>query len=139
MASAQCRYSGYEGATENEIPEKSISERAARGSVPNPSKTRNRKVNMETTDKISLHYEVRGVGAPLILIHGLALSSEIWKPQIDRLCKYFRIVTYDLRGHGKSDKPEDESAYSGERFVQDLLDLYRHLHFQRGMGSSLDN
>ena len=43
-----------------------------------------------------------GKGFPLVLIHGFLSSSETWKPQIDFFKEYFRVITPDLPGFGKS-------------------------------------
>ena len=45
-----------------------------------------------------------GKGFPLVLIHGFLGSSRMWKPQIDFFKEYFRVITPDLPGFGKSNK-----------------------------------
>jgi pimeloyl-ACP methyl ester carboxylesterase len=46
----------------------------------------------------------QGEGYPLILVHGFLGSSEMWKPQINFFKNYFRVITPDLPGFGKSNK-----------------------------------
>jgi len=46
----------------------------------------------------------QGEGYPLILVHGFLGSSEMWKPQINFFKDYFRVITPDLPGFGKSNK-----------------------------------
>jgi non-heme chloroperoxidase len=51
-------------------------------------------------------------GAEILFIHGFSQSHMSWMRQVDSdLAKEFHIVTYDLRGHGNSDKPLDPAAY----------------------------
>src|SRR4029077_10227271 len=46
-------------------------------------------------------------GPSVLLVHGLASSSVIWEGVARRLWPSFRVVAYDQRGHGRSDKPDD--------------------------------
>ncbi len=63
-----------------------------------------------------LNLSVRAYGKPgsreILLIHGLGQSRLSWDRQIDALATRFRVVTYDLRGHGDSDKPALVGTYS---------------------------
>jgi 3-oxoadipate enol-lactonase len=43
-----------------------------------------------------------GTGAPLVLLHPLALAGELWAPQAERLAEYYEVFAFDLRGHGQS-------------------------------------
>ncbi len=63
--------------------------------------------------------------SPLVLIHGFPLSHEMWTPQIDVLGDRYRVIAYDLRGHGKSDVGDGQ--YMLEFFVDDLIGLLDHL------------
>jgi pimeloyl-ACP methyl ester carboxylesterase len=49
-----------------------------------------------------LVYEERGIGIPVVFIHGLTFSRRTWDPVVDRLAARFRCVTVDLPGHGES-------------------------------------
>lgn len=82
---------------------------------------------------VKLHYFTAGKGPPVILIHGLTSSAELnWKlPGIlDELSKDHRVIAVDLPGHGKSDKPEKDSAY-GLQVVEDIVLLMDHLKIPR--------
>jgi 3-oxoadipate enol-lactonase len=59
-------------------------------------------------DGYRLHYAVSGRNhAPaLLLLHPLGASLEVWAPQLPMLEPHFRVIRYDVRGHGKSDVPE---------------------------------
>ena len=51
-----------------------------------------------------------GKGIPLVLVHGFLGSSEMWRPQIDFFKDYFRIITPDLPGYGKSNKAKSHNS-----------------------------
>jgi len=69
--------------------------------------------------------------APIVLIHGFPFSHEMWDPQIEALQKRFRVIAYDLRGHGKSGVGDGQ--YMLEFFVDDLLGLLDHLRIERAV------
>ena len=54
---------------------------------------------------LGLYYETFGQGEPLLLIHGLGSSSRDWENQVPYFSGRYRVVTPDLRGDGKSEKP----------------------------------
>ncbi len=55
-----------------------------------------------------LHYAMSGRNhaPPLLLLHPLGASMDVWAPQLPLLDPYFRVIRYDVRGHGKSELPE---------------------------------
>jgi pimeloyl-ACP methyl ester carboxylesterase len=75
---------------------------------------------------VHLNYEQAGTGPDLVLIHGLTGNLTSWKSRIQpALVDQFRLLTYDLRGHGESDKPP--SGYTVADMVRDLVALLDHL------------
>ncbi|MDQ2796136.1 MAG: alpha/beta hydrolase, partial [Actinomycetota bacterium] len=68
---------------------------------------------MTTDSLLSLHYEdTGGHGRPVVLIHGWPLSEKSWRLQVPALQEAgYRVVTYDRRGFGESDKPGDGLDY----------------------------
>lgn len=80
---------------------------------------------------IQLYYEEAGNGFPLILVHGFACGIRSWDPQVRELSGARRVITYDVRGFGLSDAPEDAAAYSQQRSVADLAALIEHLGIER--------
>ena len=59
----------------------------------------------------------------LLLIHGMAGSSETWRAVIPQLSRKYRVIAPDLLGHGKSDKPRgDYSLGAFAVWLRDLLD-----------------
>ncbi len=80
---------------------------------------------------IRLYYEVAGSGAPLVLVHGFACGVRSWDPQVRAFSRSRRAITYDVRGHGISEAPENAAAYSQDIFVQDLHALLPQLKIRR--------
>ena len=72
---------------------------------------------------VKLYYEAHGEGPALILTHGYSATSQMWAGQIDALAPHFKVVTWDMRGHGQSDYPDDQAAYSEEATVADMAAL----------------
>jgi len=78
-------------------------------------------------DGVQLYYEAHGEGPALLLTHGFSATSQMWKGQIDALAPHFTVITWDMRGHGQSDYPEDPAAYSEEATVADMAALLDRL------------
>lgn len=74
---------------------------------------------------ISLHYEEFGAGEPLLFIHGLGSSGRDWEMQIPAFARDYRVVAFDLRGHGQSDKPR--GPYTMRQFAADTAALIEAL------------
>ena len=51
---------------------------------------------------IDCHYSIRGKGPGLFLIHGIGAAEDSWRFLLPELLEHFTVITYDLRGHGKS-------------------------------------
>jgi len=76
-------------------------------------------------DNLNLYYEVNGNGQPLLFIHGLGSSTRDWDLQVQAFSKTYQVITFDLRGHGQSDKPA--GPYSMSMFASDTAGLLRSL------------
>ena len=74
---------------------------------------------------LKLYYEECGDGAPLLFIHGLGSSTRDWERQVPVFSGRYRVVTLDLRGHGRSDKPP--GPYIISLFAQEVADLMKSL------------
>lgn len=77
---------------------------------------------------------------PVILVHGLLLSQEMHRPLAEDLAaRGNRVITVDLLGHGKSDRPRDMWRYSMSIFGEQVLGLMDHLGIEQAvvMGTSL--
>ena len=78
---------------------------------------------------IDIYYELHGQGPPLVMIMGLRRSIEWWYRQIPELSKHYRLLVFDNRGAGRSDKPEME--YSIRLFAQDTAALMDQLSIEQ--------
>ncbi|MGP0174746.1 alpha/beta fold hydrolase [Pseudomonas sp. NCHU5208] len=76
-------------------------------------------------DGCQLHYEDRGHGTPVLLVHGLGSSTLDWEAQIPVLSAHYRVLALDVRGHGRSDKPHER--YRMLDFADDVAALIEHL------------
>ncbi|WP_253209036.1 alpha/beta fold hydrolase [Streptomyces niphimycinicus] len=77
------------------------------------------KVGTENSTAIELHYEDRGTGQPVVLIHGYPLDGNSWEGQVPALLEAgYRVITYDRRGIGKSSQPS--TGYDYDTFATDL-------------------
>ena len=77
---------------------------------------------------------------PVILVHGLLLSQEMHRPLAEDLAAHGnRVITVDLLGHGKSDRPRDMWRYSMRFFGDQIVALMDHLQIEEAvvMGTSL--
>src|SRR5687768_11846391 len=82
-----------------------------------------------TVDNVRLHYEHEGQGTDLILIHGLGMSLRDWDAYIPELTRYHRILRFDVRGFGESEKPA--GPYSPQLFARDVAGLARSCQVTR--------
>ena len=91
---------------------------AAAGTTVNPEESSS--AATVPADGVRLHIDDSGgSGRPVVLIHGWPLSAQAWAPQVSVLrAAGFRVVAYDRRGFGRSDKPE--SGYSYDSLADDL-------------------
>jgi pimeloyl-ACP methyl ester carboxylesterase len=78
---------------------------------------------------IELYYEVRGEGPPILLIPGLGVDVTFFRGIIDDLATSCRVVAFDPRGAGRSDKPD--IPYSIDGMAEDAVALLDHLGIER--------
>jgi len=71
-------------------------------------------------DGVEIYYEVHGEGRPLLLTHGYSATSQMWRGQIEPFSQRYKLILWDMRGHGQSDYPLDQGAYSEEATVADM-------------------
>jgi pimeloyl-ACP methyl ester carboxylesterase len=77
---------------------------------------------------VRLHYLAAGEGDPVILLHGYAQTSHMWRPLIAELAKTHLVIAPDLRGFGESAKPE--GGYDKKTMAQDVHALATSLGLQ---------
>lgn len=78
------------------------------------------------TNGAETYYERHGEGRPIIFVHGLTMDRRTWQPQVDALSNEYEVITYDYRGHGKTNTG-DPSNYSVSLLVDDLRALVEEL------------
>lgn len=76
-------------------------------------------------EKVRLRVSISGQGPTVILVHGWKMSHRAWDRSLYALSKHFRVVAYDLRGMGESDKPD--FGYTFEQYADDLFELIKTL------------
>jgi len=81
---------------------------------------------------VRLRYLERGKGEPVVLLHGFGNTAELWSDNhiVQDLSRDYRVIAFDERGHGKSDKSHDPAKY-GREMGLDVVRLLDHLHIQR--------
>ncbi|MGA8941338.1 MAG: alpha/beta hydrolase [Thermoactinomyces sp.] len=80
-------------------------------------------------DEVKLYYEDKGNGPAIVLIHPPLLTSRIFEYQAENLKSYYRIICFDLRGHGLSSPSSQPFTYP--LVVEDLLRLLDRLGIQK--------
>ena len=78
---------------------------------------------------IRMCYEIKGEGDPVLLVHGLGSKKESWIAQFKPLSEYFKVIRFDNRGAGKSDRPKGD--YSMELFADDIAALLDYLKIEK--------
>lgn len=81
------------------------------------------------TNGIQTHYQIQGSGPALVFVSGLGGAGGYWAPQVERFARHFTVVTYDQRGAGKSDHPDE--LYSIKTLADDLQALIEGLELDR--------
>jgi pimeloyl-ACP methyl ester carboxylesterase len=83
-----------------------------------------------------IHYDVHGDPThrpPLLLSHGFSASGRMWDRNVGALSGDRAVLTWDMRGHARSDSPNDPRAYGVEQSVEDMLLLLDQLDVQRAV------
>lgn len=82
--------------------------------------------------RIYYQHQVTDPSRPTILLsHGYSATSAMWKGQIEPLTERYNLITWDMRGHGQSDSPDDPAAYSEAHTVEDMAALLDECKVQR--------
>ena len=77
------------------------------------------------TNDIETYYETRGEGTALVLIPGVGACHKLWQPQVEPFSRHFKVIVYDVRGHG--DSTGSNEKYSIALFASDLKTLWEGL------------
>lgn len=88
-------------------------------------------------NQVEIYYEIRGSGAPIVLISGLGYTLWQWHRMLPYLAEHFQVITFDNRGAGRSDKPA--GPYSAHMLAADTTGLLDALAIEKAvvMGHSM--
>ena len=82
-----------------------------------------------TVNGVKLHYLIAGKGDPVVLLHGYAETSHMWRPLIAKLADKHTVIAPDLRGFGDSAAPPD--GYTKAAMAQDVHAVLKGLKIDR--------
>lgn len=78
-----------------------------------------------------IYYEEFGQGEPLFLLHNFGSTASLWRPYVDDWAKGFRVIAWDMRGHGRSTNPNRTDVFLHAETARDLLGLMDALRIER--------
>lgn len=84
---------------------------------------------MLEVDGCRLYYSVQGSGIPIVFIHPPVLTSINFTYQIEELSKFFKVITFDMRGHGRSEYSTQPITYP--LIAQDICCILDHLQISQ--------
>ena len=82
---------------------------------------------------IAIDYEVTGDGPVVLLSHGYGSTRHMWDDQHRALADRWRVISWDMRGHGQTDSPDDPARYSAGLTVADMRALLQQLGVERAV------
>jgi len=71
-------------------------------------------------DGVRIYYEERGTGPAVLLSHGYSASARMWQGQMDALSDRYHLIAWDMRGHDRSDSPDNPALYSHQATIADM-------------------
>lgn len=91
-----------------------------------------------TVNGAKIYYEEYGQGEPLFLLHGFLGTASVWKPFITEYAKKYRVIVWDMRGHGCSNNPDTSIVFLHATAAKDMLALMDKLQVNKvkGIGHS---
>jgi pimeloyl-ACP methyl ester carboxylesterase len=85
-------------------------------------------------DDVRLYFEDSGGdGMPILLSHGFGASTGMWRGQVEAFRDRYRLIPWDMRGHGATECPEDVSYFSHGHTAADMLALLDHLDLDKAV------
>jgi len=82
---------------------------------------------------ITIDYQVTGQGRAVLMSHGYSATRHMWDGQHAKLGDRYRMISWDMRGHGATDSPSDPARYSHALTVADMKALLDHLGIRRAV------
>ncbi len=86
-----------------------------------------------TRGDAKIYYEDDGEGPPILLTHGFVASTGMWAGQVDAFKDRYRLIQWDMRGHGLTECADDLSAYSQDITVADMKAILDHLNIEKAV------
>ena len=86
-----------------------------------------------TVNGVRLRYDESGAGPALLLSHGYSATGRMWDEQRRAFADHWRVIAWDMRGHGDTESPDDPAQYSADLTVGDMRDLLGHLGVRRAV------
>lgn len=80
---------------------------------------------------IKIYYEEHGNGEPLFLLHGFGGTTDDWKPFVQEFAKSYRVIVWDMRGHGRSTNSDTTTIFKHETAALDLLSMMDKLQMSK--------
>ncbi|MGC3946218.1 MAG: alpha/beta hydrolase [Chryseolinea sp.] len=78
-----------------------------------------------------IYYEETGQGEPLLLLHGFGQTASYWRTFTPEFSKKYRVIAWDMRGHGRSTNPDTTIAFLHANVARDLLAFIDALHLDK--------
>ena len=82
---------------------------------------------------VEIDYEVTGTGPAVLLSHGYGSTRHMWDEQHRALGDRWRVISWDMRGHGQTESPDDPGRYSAALTVADMRALLQHVGVERAV------
>ncbi len=74
-----------------------------------------------------------GDGMPILLAHGYGASTGMWDGQVEAFSDRYRLITWDMRGHGRTECPEDLRHFSQDATADDMRGILDHLGLDKAV------
>ena len=85
-------------------------------------------------ENVRVYYEDSGGdNSPILLSHGFGASTAMWQGQVDEFKERYRLITWDMRGHGRTECPDDLTYYSQDATADDMAAVLDHLDIERAV------
>ncbi|MDP6345616.1 MAG: alpha/beta fold hydrolase [Alphaproteobacteria bacterium] len=85
-------------------------------------------------DDVRLYFEDSGgEGPPILLSHGFGASTDMWRGQVEAFSDRYRLIPWDMRGHGRTECPDDPARFSQDETVEDMRALLDHLGVEQAV------
>lgn len=84
-----------------------------------------------TANGVKIYYEVSGEGLPFVMVHANPFDHNLWMYQIAHFSTYFKVIAVDIRGYGRSTKPN--TPFSLKDMVDDVLAVCREQNVQQAI------